>query len=151
MDDIDDRAVSDDPPFGPVSPAVERVDSLFGGFESFGEVAPAFDLVVAVVVTSCRGQVGPRRCASFAGRYGSVLGRFEDLDDFGESCIGFSDLDAGLASTETASVVEVALSGTLRVLGLFHEFVGRVDDGVEWFACGVGCRELSFGGLDSIQ
>ena len=151
VDDVDDCAVGDRLAFGPVSPAVEGVDLLFGGFESFGVVAPAFDLVVAVVVTSCRGQVRPRRGANFAGRSGSVLGLFEALGGFGESRIGIGELAAGLASTEAAGVVEVALCGTPRVLGLFHVFGGRVDDGVEWFARGVGRGELSFGGFDGVD
>ena len=128
VDDIDDCAVGDCFAFGPVSPAVERVDSMFDGFESFGVVAPAFDLVVAVVVTSCRCQVRPRCSAGFAGRSCLVLGCFEGLGGFGESCIGVSDMDAGSVSTEASGGVEVVLRATLRVLGLFHLLGGGVDD-----------------------
>ena len=149
--DVDDCAVCDCFAFGPVSPAVEGVDLLFGGLESFGVVAPAFDLVVAVVVTSCRCQPGPCCGSGFAGRSGSVLGRFEDLVGFGESRVGFSDLDAGLASTEAAGVVEVALCGAPGVSGLCNELVGGLDGGVVRCARGVGRRELFLSGLDNFQ
>ena len=97
--------------------------------------------------------VNPRSAclsATIAGRCASVLGRLEELVGVGKSCIGFSELEARLASAETARVVEGALRGAPSVLGLFDELGHRVNDVVEWFAGSVGRRELLLRRLDRI-